>query len=200
MVVVGVTGGAGVGKGTVSAWFESQNVPVADTDVIARRLCETGMAGYNAILGEFGAAGLFDTAGSLDRAALGRLVFSDSSARARLERILHPMIRAQWRALVTQWSQEGQRAAVVVIPLLFETGAENEFHHVICVACGDQEQRQRLVARGWESARVDGVLSAQWSQARRMDKSSHVVWTQHASSTTGRQTAMVAKSVGIWSG
>ena len=87
--------------------------------------------------------------GQLRRDELARRVFADPAARRRLEDILHPRIRALWRAQVETWRADGRPLAVVVIPLLFETKAEAELDATICVACSAATQHQRLLARGW---------------------------------------------------
>lgn len=200
MLLLGVTGGAGVGKGTVADWFASRGFPVADTDLIARKMSAPGEVAHEAISDCFGGEGVVGPNGQVDRAALAKLVFGDSGARKRLEAILHPLIRASWKSLAEGWSRLDVAAGVVVIPLLFETGAESEFHHVLCAACSGPEQRARLARRGWDPQRAQAVISAQWPQEMKMGRSSHVVWTEHEVNVTRRQVEMIARSLQIWVG
>ena len=99
---------------------------------------------------------------------MAALVFADSSARKQLEAILHPRIRALWRAQVASLQAAGHSCCVVVIPLLYETGAEEEFDTIICVACSGQTQQLRLLARGWSSEELYQRISAQWPVDRKL--------------------------------
>ena len=91
---VGLTGGVASGKSTVSAVLDELGAVVVDSDVIAREVVAPGTTGLAAVVGEFGPQVLAED-GSLDRPALGRLVFGDDDARRRLERIVHPLVRAR---------------------------------------------------------------------------------------------------------
>jgi dephospho-CoA kinase len=200
MLLLGVTGGVGVGKGTVAEWFSSRGFPVADTDLIARNVSAPGGEAHAAIVECFAGEGVVAPDGQIDRAALAKLVFGDLGARRRLEAILHPVIRSCWKALAEGWSRLGVAVGVVVVPLLFETGVESEFHHVLCAACSGREQRARLARRGWDLERAEGVISAQWPQEKKMCRSSHVVWTEHDPGVTLRQLEKIARSLQIWVG
>ncbi|HYV31294.1 MAG TPA: dephospho-CoA kinase, partial [Candidatus Binatia bacterium] len=83
-------------------------------------------------------------------------------------------------AQVDGWRREGKRTAVVVIPLLFETGAAPEFDSIICVACSSASQWQRLVARGWSREQIEQRIAAQWPAQKKIDLSNYVVWTEPA--------------------
>lgn len=198
MLLLGVTGGVGVGKGTVADWFASRAFPVADTDIIARTVSAPGGEAHAAIVDCFGREGVVAPDGHINRAALAKLVFGDNTARQRLEAILHPVIRSIWRGLAEKWSRLDVAAGIIVIPLLFETGCDAEVHHVICAACSPKEQMARLAARGWDDGRSLGVIAAQWPQERKMDRASHVVWTEHDRAVTRRQVEAIARGLGIW--
>jgi dephospho-CoA kinase len=100
------------------------------------------------------------------------------AARRKLEAILHPRIAALWRAQVERWRSEGKPLAVVVIPLLYETGAEAEFDAVICVACAPATQRQRRLGRGWTREEIEQRIAAQLPIARKMARADYVIWTE----------------------
>ena len=123
MVVYGLTGGVGMGKTTAARQLECRGVRVTDTDIIAREVVEPGTEGLLAVVNRFG-PGILKADGSLDRAKLAAVVFEKESLRQDLETLLHPRIRAAWQARLEAWRNEGCERAVVVIPLLFETGAE----------------------------------------------------------------------------
>ena len=116
--------------------------------------------------------------GRLRRDELARCVFADPAARRRLEAILHPPIRALWRAQVETWRAEGRPLAVVVIPLLFETKAETELDLTICVACSAPTQQQRLQARGWSLEQIEQRLQAQWPVETKAARADYLVWTE----------------------
>jgi dephospho-CoA kinase len=116
--------------------------------------------------------------GTLRRAELARRVVTDPAARQRLENILHPRIRELWRAQVQNWQVEARRLAVVVIPLLFETGADKELDASICVACSAATQQQRLQARGWSIDEIQQRLAAQLPIGKKIAASSFVIWTE----------------------
>jgi dephospho-CoA kinase len=171
----GLTGGPGMGKSEAARVLVERGVAVIDTDDVAREVVEPGQSGLEAVRREFGAE-VIATDGTLNREALAAKVFQESSARTQLEGILHPLIRQRWLETAKGWRAKGLKAGVVVIPLLFETGAEQEFERVICIACSAQLQSARLHERGWNAAQVTGRLSAQWPIDRKIDRSQYVVW------------------------
>ena len=134
---VGLTGGIGSGKSTVAEMFRRLGADVIDTDAISHRLTQTGAAGHHAILDAFG-KDYARTDGSLDRAKLRTLVFGDAAARAKLEGILHPMIRAQVAAALADASGP---YVILVVPLLIETGAYDDIvQRTLVVDCAEAEQ------------------------------------------------------------
>ena len=177
MKLLGLTGGVGMGKSTAAGYLMSRGVSVVDTDAIARELVRPGEPALAEIANTFGPA-ILTAAGELNRAELARRVFADSSARQQLEAILHPRIRECWRAQVARWRQQQVPLACVVIPLLFETQAENQFDKIICLACSDNSQRERLLARGWSPEQIQHRLAAQMPVAQKMALSHFVVWTE----------------------
>jgi dephospho-CoA kinase len=194
MKLCGLTGGVGMGKSTAAAFFLQQGVPVVDTDDIARRLVEPGQAALREIQNEFGEKILTPT-GTLNRAELARLVFADATARKTLEVILHPRIRETWLAQVGQWRQENHPLAIVVIPLLFETQAENNFDKIICVACSPVAQRERLAARGWSPTQIQQRLAAQLPAEQKMARAHFVVWSEGGLATHAQQVARILSRI-----
>jgi dephospho-CoA kinase len=177
MKVLGLTGGIGMGKSTSAQLLRDRGVPVVDTDDLARQVVEPGQSGLAEIRETFGPQ-VLGLDGHLRRNELARQVFADPAARRRLEDILHPRIRALWRAQVEDWRAEGQPLAVVVIPLLFETKAEAELDKIICVACSAATQQQRLQARGWAPEQIEQRLRAQWPVHKKMAAADYLVWTE----------------------
>jgi dephospho-CoA kinase len=179
MKVLGLTGGIGMGKSTADQVFRSRGVPVIDTDLLARQLVEPGQPALQEIIAAFGAA-LLAPEGRLDRRKLGLLVFSHPEKRQQLEAILHPRIRARWRAQIEDLRQSTAPAplVVVVIPLLFETNAQTELDATVCIACSAATQRERLQARGWSTEEIQRRNQAQWPVEKKMAAANFVVWTE----------------------
>jgi dephospho-CoA kinase len=177
MKTFGLTGGIGMGKSVASDLLQKHNVPVIDTDVIARQVVQPGQPAFLRILDAFGPSVLSE-AGELRRDVLAAKVFSDSTSRLLLEQIMHPPIRALWREQVREWGQQGQAAAVVVIPLLFETGAEKELDATICVACSAATQARRLSFRQWSAEQTRQRIQAQFPIDRKIASADFVVWNE----------------------
>ena len=177
MKVVGLTGGVGMGKSNSARLLRLRSIPVVDTDDLARQVVEPDQPALAEVQRVFGAE-IVGQDGHLRREELARRVFSDPAARKRLEDILHPRIRALWRAQMEVWRAEGRSLAVVVIPLLFETSAEAELDATICIACTRLTQHQRLLDRGWSPADIEQRVRAQWPIEIKMARADYVVWTE----------------------
>jgi dephospho-CoA kinase len=188
----GITGGVGMGKTTAGRLLRQRGVQVADTDEIAHQLTAPGQPALREIAEQFGSFFLSQD-GRLDRARLAGAVFADAALRARLEAILHPRIRAAWRAEAEGWRADGKACGAVVIPLLFETEAERGFDAVICVACSESAQRQRLRQRGWTDDQIRQRLAAQWSAEMKMARSDFVVWSDMPQEATAAQLERVVQ-------
>lgn len=161
---VGLTGGIASGKSTVAALFAALGVPVIDLDAVAREVVAPGTALLEAVLARFG-AGLRMTEGSLDRRALRAIVFADPEARAELEALLHPAIRARAEQLL---QAAGGPYQVVVEPLLAERQRQGHYQRVLLVDCDEALQRERLARRDGASRELaDALLAAQASRAQR---------------------------------
>ncbi len=176
MKLFGITGGVGMGKSTSGAFLEKQGMAVADTDAIARQLVEPGQPALVEIAAAFGPS-VFSPNGGLDRKALARRVFPDAAARAKLEAVLHPKIRRIWEAEAERWRASGFARGAVIIPLLFETGAEPLFDAIMCVVCSAASQFERLRDRGWSRAEIRRRLQAQWPAEEKIARSDFVIWT-----------------------
>lgn len=183
--VVGLTGGIGSGKSTVADLFVERGATLVDTDAIAHELTAAGGAALPALLMEFGPA-VATADGAMDRAAMRRRVFADGSAKARLEGILHPLIR--------QVSAERCRAAVspyviLAVPLLVESGAYRQrCDRILVVDCPENLQIERVVARSGMSAdEVRVIMAAQASRQQRLAAADDVVVNDAACSKLGAE-------------
>jgi dephospho-CoA kinase len=177
MIVIGLTGGVGMGKSTAAEILARRGLPVIDTDALARELVGPGQPALAEIRAAFGDS-VFDQQGHLRRGNLAKIVFADPAKRQQLESILHPRIRESWLQQVSTWHSEEKPAAVVVIPLLFETNAQTHFHHILCVACSDATQRKRLAARGWTEEQINQRIASQLPTDDKITRSNFLIWTE----------------------
>ncbi|MEQ9399966.1 MAG: dephospho-CoA kinase [Longimicrobiales bacterium] len=167
MLTVGLTGNVASGKSEVARLWRAQGVPVVDADQLARDAVAPGTAGLDAVREAFG-PGILAPDGSLDRAALRRVVFEDDAARARLEAIVHPRVRALRDAWSAARRAEGERLVVAEIPLLFETGVEDDVDVTVFVDAPDQERLRRMTeGRGLPEAEARAIMAAQMDPARK---------------------------------
>lgn len=166
-----------MGKSAAAGILAQRGVPLIDTDLLARKIVEPGEPALAEIKNAFGEV-VIDADGRLRRDELARIVFSDPTARRALESITHPRIRDLWKREVEQWRAQQNRIGVVVIPLLFETGADKEFDATICVACSTVTQAKRLSERGWDSEQISQRVAAQWPIDKKIAKADFVVWSE----------------------
>ncbi len=146
-LLIGLTGPIGCGKSTVAALLGELGATVIDADAEARGATAPGEQALPAIRQRFG-DGVFTPDGSLDRAALARIVFEDPAALADLEAIVHPEVRRRIEAAVESAAEAGALVVVVEAIKLVEGGLSARCDEVWLVACGEPEQRSRLSLRG----------------------------------------------------
>ncbi|HET7695112.1 MAG TPA: dephospho-CoA kinase [Vicinamibacterales bacterium] len=186
MLRVALTGGIATGKSYCLVHFADLGVPVVDADQLARDAVTPGSPGLRAVVDRFGPEVLAGD-GSLDRPALGRIVFRDARARAALEAIIHPEVYRHIR----EWFANlpaATRIAIADIPLVFETGHNHDFDAVVVAACSPEEQVRRVMARDGLSERdARGRLAAQWPIEEKVKRATHVIWTDRGYAETDRQ-------------
>jgi dephospho-CoA kinase len=187
---VALTGGIATGKSYCLTRFASLGAATIDADALAREAVTPGAAALRAIADRFG-AGVLAADGTLDRAALGRVVFRDAKARAALEAIIHPEV---YRRIRDWYANLPSSPAVAIadIPLLFETGHQHDFDEVIVAACGAEEQVRRVMARdGLSQSDARARLAAQWPIAEKVARAAHVIWTDRGFDESDRQVSEV---------
>ncbi|PCE28368.1 dephospho-CoA kinase [Paraburkholderia acidicola] len=166
MFAVGLTGGIGSGKSTVADRFGALGVPLVDTDVIAHRITAPHGVAMPAIAQEFGPS-FVATDGSLDRAQMRTLIFSDDTARKRLEAITHPLIRAE-----TQRQRDDAQGSyvIVVVPLLVESGNwKTRVDRVLTVDCSVETQIARVMRRNaFSREQVLAIIARQATREQRL--------------------------------
>lgn len=167
MLVVGLTGNIAAGKSAVAARLAAQGVPVVDADRLARDAVAPGTPALAAIAARW--PGVLAPDGTLDRAALRRIVFADAAERRALDAIVHPDVARRRDAAVAALAAQGAPLVVCDVPLLFEAGLEGTVDRIALVDAPVAVRRARLVRdRGLAPADADAMLAAQWpAEAKR---------------------------------
>jgi dephospho-CoA kinase len=169
---VGLTGGIGSGKSTVAERFAALGATVSDADAVSHALTAPGGAALPAIRTAFGTS-VFDAHGRLDRGALRALVFADPAARQRLEAILHPLIRER---MLAETADPPGPYAVLVIPLLLETGQQGLVDRVLVVDLPEREQIARVAQRsGLAPSEIEPIIAAQVSRDERLAAADDII-------------------------
>ncbi len=175
MKIIGLTGGIGMGKSTAAAAFRRARIPVFDADATVHKLQAPGGLALPAIAAAFPGT-VRDN--RLDRAALRAAVLGRPEALARLERIVHPLVRAAERAFLARARRAGSRAAVLDIPLWFETGAGRRADLVVVVSAPRDVQVHRVrLRRRMSAADVAAVIARQMPDAEKRRRADVVVRT-----------------------
>ena len=195
MLRVGLTGGAGSGKSTIARMFQSRGAHVIDADELARLVVQPGRPALEDIAKEFGAKVLRPD-GTLNRPALGRIIFSDAEARARLNAIIHPQIWAEEERLFRDLEAQDPEGVVVLdAALLIEAGGVDRMDVVVVVDVDEETQIGRLVRqKGLSPSEARARLSAQLSTAQKASFADHVVDNRDSLEATERQVEA------IWAG
>ena len=188
MLKVGLTGGIATGKSYVLEVLRELGCEVIDADKVAHQTMEPGQPAYHDIVAEFGAT-VLDEDGTIDRAALGALVFADAAQRARLNAIVHPRVfeaQAAWLAGVA--ARNPQAVAVVDAALMVETGSYKRFDKLVVVHCEPQLQLERLMARNQLSReQAEARINAQLPAAEKLKVADYVINTSLSFEDTRRQ-------------
>jgi dephospho-CoA kinase len=169
---VGLTGGIGSGKSTVSDLFAALGVDIVDTDEIARALTASGQPAVSKIAQEFGPE-VVQSDGALDRKRMRELAFSDSTVRETLQKILHPMIRAE---VQRRLSATDAPYAIVVVPLLVESRGYKFADRILVVDCSEQQQIERVMQRsGLKKDQIEAIMATQASRSDRISAADDVI-------------------------
>ena len=194
-LVVGLTGGIGMGKSTASAWFRLCGVPVHDSDACVHALYAPGGAAVAPVLSAFPSAAALD--GGIDRARLSDAVIAAGrdDALAHLERIVHPLVAEARQIFVSAATEQGEWMVVVDIPLLFETAEDEKTLRSMCdlalvVTAPPHVQRARCLARaGMSEAKLEAILAKQVSDSVRRSRADVLIDTGGAHTAARAQLA-----------
>jgi dephospho-CoA kinase len=191
----GLTGGIASGKSAVAERFRSLGVPVIDADELAREVVASGTEGLRAIVAEFG-DGVLDSVGALDRKALGRVVFADDAKRKRLNAITHPLIGRRTFERAAELDRAGEPLGCYEAALLVENGAADAFRPLVVVACPEEVQIERVMARdGATREEALGRIRAQKPVAEKVAVADFVIDTDRPVEESARRTREVVAAV-----
>jgi dephospho-CoA kinase len=171
MLVVGLTGGIGAGKSLVARNFSDFGAVVVDADHLARIAIQKGSSGFAEVVARFGDSILKN--GDIDRKSLADIVFKDSSARADLEAITHPRIRALFKQAVEALGPHD--ILIYEIPLLVETSAGDNFDFIVTVEAPLEIRKKRLQERGMKSSDIEQRIAAQAPEQGRVQVAHAVI-------------------------
>jgi dephospho-CoA kinase len=175
-LILGITGNIASGKSTVSKELARRGALVLDADQLAREVVEMGSPALKKLVEVFGPE-ILRKNGCLDRDRLGRIVFADTEAREKLNRIIHPAIA---KLSIERLKELKKRADVPLVvyeaPLLFEVGAETRVDKVLVVKIDPEEQLKRLMARdGSDEAAAQQRIAAQMPQQKKLERADFVI-------------------------
>jgi dephospho-CoA kinase len=167
MIKIGLTGPIGCGKSAVAGWLVERGAVAIDADDVAREVTAPGQPAHDAILGLFG-DDVRATDETLDRAALGRVVFRDPVYLAQLEAIVHPVVRPRIVERIEAAQAAGAPAVVIEAIKLVEGGLAELCDEVWLVTCADTVQRERVIDRGLSPADADQRIASQAGMVERL--------------------------------
>ena len=190
-----LTGGIATGKSYVRTRVAGHGIPTLDADTLARDAVAPGSAGLAEVVARFGPA-VVAPDGSLDRKALGAVVFADAQARADLEAIIHPRVREATGTWLDRLAIAGESLAIVDIPLLFETGRDRDFDRVIVTSCPRSQQVTRVVERdGLTPAQAEARIDAQLPTDEKVRRADFVIDTGGTYGDSNRQIDRVVEKL-----
>lgn len=173
MFLIGLTGGIAAGKTTVASHWVSLGGVEIDADKLAREVVEPGTKGFEQIREAFGDS-VFQSSGSLDRAKLGEIVFSDAKKRTVLEEIIHPLVRQRAQDLLADLPEHSM--VIYTVPLLVEAKVSLPFDAIVSVEAPETDRVQRLVAsRGLSEEQAIARINSQASAIERAAAANYIL-------------------------
>lgn len=173
MLKIGLTGGIGSGKSTVTRLFAELGVPIIDTDEIARAVVAPHTVGWHAIIDHFGTSIINPTTQELNRRQLRELIFTNLQEKKWLEQLLHPLIREQVQQQTAALTAD---YCITVIPLLFESAYDYDLDRIVVVDSYPLQQQARVIARDHaNAAQVSQIMAQQISREQRLAQADDVI-------------------------
>jgi dephospho-CoA kinase len=204
MIVIGLTGSIGMGKSTAAAMFESLRIPVHEADAEVHKLLGPNGKGARAVGAAFPYFQFPQIYGrktksgrrTIKRKELGQIVFNDEKQRKRLEKILHPLVRAAQADFIRKHKINGTKIVVLDIPLLFETGGESRVDYTLVVSAPRNVQRQRVLARpGMDEKRFRAILKQQMPDGEKRTRADYIVHTGLGRAQTMKEIKVVIADI-----
>ena len=177
MLTVGLTGGIGSGKTTVSNLFNNLGVTIIDTDIIARELVNDNSSVLNEMIDVFGPS-ILNQNGTLDRKKLAQIVFNQRAQKQQLENILHPKIRIEVNSKIQTFNSKTipPQYVIVVIPLLFETGFSDLINRILVVLSDEKIRIERVKQRdNRDMDEIRSIISSQVTDERRISGADDII-------------------------
>ena len=194
MTRVALTGGIATGKSYVLDRFRRLGALCLDADELAHGVTAAATEATQAIAERFGPE-ILGADGAVDRARLGPIVFADPAARRDLEAIVHPAVYRAITAGLRAFELVGAHAAIVDIPLLYETGAERQFDRVVATVCSPANQLARVMSRGLSEAEARQRIGAQMPAEEKAARADFVIRTDGAFEDTDAQVERVWRTL-----
>lgn len=171
-MIVGLTGGIGAGKSTVADLFKNLGVPIFSADDIARKILSTDKNLQQAIISKFGNKCL-KANNSIDRHALGQIIFADQNSRLWLESIMHPLIAKEF---IASANNNPYPYCIVEIPLLIEANMQNKVDRILTVDCPEEQQLKQAIARGRHNeSEIKARIANQITRQQRLAASHDII-------------------------
>ncbi len=174
--IIGLTGGIGCGKSEAAACLRSLGAVHVDADAISRALTAPGGAALPAVREQFG-DGVFNEDGTLNRAALGQIVFASEAHRHMLEGIIHPLVQSQTWAQIEQAGAAGEKIIILDVPLLFETGMDVLCDETWVMYAEAKTQLERVMQRGLTREQAQARIDSQMSSDERRERATRIIDT-----------------------
>lgn len=191
MIVIGLTGGIGMGKSTVAAQLAALGAKVISADAIVHRLLAEGGGAVEAVGKVFPGT---VKKNAVDRKSLGEIVFNDKEKKKQLEALLHPLVVAEENRFIEQYQRMGARMAVLDIPLLFETGAEKRCDVTIVVTAPFFVQKQRVMRRlHMTEAKFNAIVGSQLPDLHKQQRADFVIETGLGKAHSFRQVCIILR-------
>ena len=163
-MIIGLTGGIGSGKSAAGRFFELLEITVIDADQLAKEALVIDTSGFNQAIDFFGSS-VLDAAGHIDREELRAIVFSDPDKKAKLESIVHPIVRD---AMFTSISKSTSAYSIIMVPLIYESQSMNSYDRILVVDCDESLQLERASVR--DSSPIDLIKKIIHSQCSREER------------------------------